>query len=222
MAGPAALLVSIEHQAVALCTLRAATAPRPPHNAPQPSHTQTFSASRPGPAWHSLGEEMEVSQPGGAQELGEERKAPWKSPMEGDKGGDLTLLSPGEPRPERLARPGPVRCETLREMALLSKLSRLVEATSRLVQVERTLLLPLLQQHPLPLHPKDSIEFRNICSHMALQREGQQFERDLQEAHQCLKTIIEKLICSLAVFPSDSCIPVRATLRQILQNLLAM
>lgn len=69
---------------------------------------------------------------------------------------------------------------------------------------------------------QDSIEFRNICSHMALQREGQQFEKDLHEAHQCLKTIIEKLIWSLAVFPSEPYIPVRSALRQILQNLLAV
>ncbi|XP_056183736.1 leukemia-associated protein 7 [Falco biarmicus] len=162
---------------------------------------------------------MEVSKPGGAQELEEERKAPGKSPKEGEENGDLSPLSPGDPRPERLAR-----CETLREMALHSKMSQLVKATSRLVQVEQTLLLPLLLpvQHPLPLHPKDSIEFRSICSHMALQGEGQQFERDLHEAHQCLKTIIEKLICSFAVFPSHSYIPVQSALRQILQNLLAM
>ncbi|NWH47851.1 LEU7 protein, partial [Fregata magnificens] len=222
MAGPAALLVSIRHQAGALCTLRAAAAPHPPCSPPQPSHTQTFSASRSGPAWHSLGEEAEVSEPGVAQELKEERKAPGKCPKEGEESGDLSPLSPGDPRPERLAQPGLARRETLRETALRSKMSRLVEATSRLVQVEQTLLLPLLQQHPLSLHPKDSIEFRNICSRMALQREGQQFERDLHEAHQCLKTIIEKLIYSLAVFPSDSYIPVQSALRQILQNLLAM
>uniref|UniRef100_A0A8D0ET78 Deleted in lymphocytic leukemia 7 n=1 Tax=Strix occidentalis caurina TaxID=311401 RepID=A0A8D0ET78_STROC len=199
MAGRAALLVSIGHQAGALHTLQATAAPHLPCSPPQTSHTQTFSASRSGPAWHSLGEEAEVSEPGGVQELEEERKAP-----------------------ERLAQPAVVRRETLREMALRSKMSRLIEATSQLLQVEQTLLLPVLQEHPLPLHPKDSIEFRNICSHMALQREEQQFERDLHEAHQCLKTIIEKLICSLAVFPSDSYIPVRSVLRQILQNLLTM
>ncbi|KAM6144659.1 leukemia-associated protein 7 [Phoenicopterus ruber ruber] len=114
----------------------------------------------------------------------------------------------GGSRPERLAWPGLARHETLQETALHSKLSRLVEATSQLVQVEQTLLLPLLQQHPLLLHPKDSTTFRNICSHMALQREGQQFERHLREAHQCLKTIIEILICSLPVFPSGSYISV--------------
>ncbi|NXL09025.1 LEU7 protein, partial [Mesembrinibis cayennensis] len=222
MASPATLLVSVRHQAGALRTLQAAAGPHPPRSPPQPSHTQTFSASRSGTAWHSLGEEVDVSKPGGAQKLEEDRKAPGKSPKEGEESGDLSPLSPGKPRPERLAQPGLARRETLREMALRSKMSRLVEATSQLVQVEQTLLLPLLQQHPLPLHPKDSIEFRNICSHMALQREGQQFERDLHEAHQCLKTIIEKLIRSLAVFPSDSYIPVRSALREILQNLLAM
>ncbi|NXL66380.1 LEU7 protein, partial [Chordeiles acutipennis] len=217
MAHPAALLVSIEHQAGALHTLQAAAAPHPPRRPPQPCHTQTFSAGRSSTAWPSPGEKTEVWEPGGAQELEEERKDPGRSPTEVEESGDLSPLSPGEPGPDRLARR-----ETLRETALRSKMSRLVEATSRLVQVEQTLLLPLLQQHPFPLHPKDSIEFRNICSHMALQRGGQKFERDLDEAYQCLKIIIEKLICSLAVFPSDSYIPIRSALRQILQNLLAI
>ncbi|NXN47072.1 LEU7 protein, partial [Rhinoptilus africanus] len=222
MAGPATLLVSIGHQAGALHILWATAAPHPPSSPPQPSHTETFSASRSVPAWHSPGEEREVSEPGRARELQEERKAPGKIPKEGEESGKLSSLSPDEPRPEKVARPGLERHETLREMALRNKMSRLIEATSWLVQVEQTLLLPLLQQHPLSLHPKDSIEFRNICSHMALQREEKQFERDLYEAHQCLKTIIEKLICSLPVFPSDTYIRVRYALRQILQNLLAM
>ncbi|NXJ52643.1 LEU7 protein, partial [Spizaetus tyrannus] len=217
MAGPAALLASIGHQAGALRTLRAAAAPRPPRSPPQPSHTKTSGTGGSGPVWRSPGEQTEVREPGGAEEPEGGRKAAGKSRKGGGESGDPSPPSPGGPRPERLVRRG-----TLREAALRSKMSRLVEATSRLVQVEETLLLPLLQQRPLPLHPKDSIEFRNICSHMALQREGQQFERDLHEAHQCLKTIIEKLICSLAVFPSDSYIPVRSALRQILQNLLAV
>lgn len=156
MAGPAALLASIRHQAGALHTLWAVAAPRSPRSPPQPSRTQTFSVSRAGPAWHSPGEETEVSEPGGAQELEEERKAPGKSLKEGEESGDPSHLSPDEPRPDRLTQPGLERCETLREMALRSKMSRLVEATSRLVQVEQTLLLPLLQQHPLSLHPKVS------------------------------------------------------------------
>ncbi|NXK46639.1 LEU7 protein, partial [Chauna torquata] len=229
MAGPAALLKSLEHQAGALHTLRAvwggregAAAPHPPHSPLQPSQAQTGSAGRPGPAQHSPGGEMEVARLGQVWELEEERKAQGKSREEEEESGDLTPLGPGEPRPQRLSQPRLVRPETLQQMALRSKLSRVVDATSRLVEVEQILLLPLIQQHPFPLHPKDSIEFRNICSHMALQREGQQFEKDLHDAQQCLKTIIEKLICSLAVFPSESYIPVRSALRQILQNLLAM
>uniref|UniRef100_A0A8C3KPJ3 Uncharacterized protein n=1 Tax=Calidris pygmaea TaxID=425635 RepID=A0A8C3KPJ3_9CHAR len=150
MAGPAALLVSIRHQAGALHTLRAAAAPHPPCSPPQPSHTQTCSTSRSGPAWHSPGEDTEVSKPGEAQKMQEERKALRKRPKEGEESGDLSPLNPDEPKP------GLARRETLREMALRSKVSRLVEATSRLVQVEQTLLLPLLQQHPLSLHPKVS------------------------------------------------------------------
>lgn len=98
---------------------------------------------------------MEVSEPGGAQELEEERKAPEKSPEE-EGSGDPSSLRPGEPRPERLAWPRLAKCETLREKALRSKMSRIVKATSQLVHVEQSLLLPLLRQHPLPLHPKVS------------------------------------------------------------------
>ncbi|NXC45689.1 LEU7 protein, partial [Penelope pileata] len=229
MAGPAALLESLGHQAEALRTLQAvwggreaATAPRPPPSPLQPSQAQTNSTRKPGPAWHSPGGETEVAGLGWAWELQEERKAPGKSAEEEEESGDLTPLSPGEPRPQRLSQPRLQRPETLREKALRSKLSRVVGATSQLVTVEQTFLLPLIQQHPFPLHPKDSIEFRNICSHMALQREGQKFEKDLHEAQQCLKMTIEKLLCSLSVFPSASYIPVRYALRQILQHLLAM
>ncbi|NXS27814.1 LEU7 protein, partial [Pomatostomus ruficeps] len=180
--------------------------PPTPPQPPQPSHTQTSTSSRSSPAWHRPGEEGEVSEHGGAQGLEGERKALGKSPKEGEESGDPPL-SPGELRPGGLAQPRLKRCETLQEMVLCSKMSLLEEATSHLVEY---LLLPLLQQHPLALHPtlrerqEDSIEFRNICSHMALQRVGQQFQKDLHEAHQCLKTIIEKLICSLADFPPDS------------------
>lgn len=166
MTSPAALLVSLRHQSGALCTLWAVAAPHPPHSPPQLSHTQTFR-----PAWHSLREETEVSEPGGALELEEEKSVPGKSLKDGDESGEISPPSPGEPRPERLAWPGLARCETLREMAVRSKLSRLVEATSQLVEIEQTLLLPLLQQHPLPLHPKVS-EARK-CSYLGLLVEGQ-------------------------------------------------
>lgn len=51
-----------------------------------------------------------------------------------------------------LAQPRLERCETLQELTLDSKMSLPVEANSHLLHVEH-LLLPLLQQNPLPLHP---------------------------------------------------------------------
>ncbi|VFV25481.1 Hypothetical predicted protein, partial [Lynx pardinus] len=65
----------------------------------------------------------------------------------------------------------------------------------------------------------DHVEFRHICSHLALQIQGQQFDRDLDTAHRCLKTIVMKLIQSLANLPSDAHVVACASLRQILQNL---
>ncbi|XP_068788950.1 leukemia-associated protein 7 [Struthio camelus] len=226
MAGPAALLVSVSHQLGGLRTLRLLqgagrrghedAARGPPHRSHHPSQTQTSGAggSRHGPG--------EAFGPGRTRGLEAERKAPGGSPKGEAASGEPAPRDPGGAGPEPAAQPGPASPGTLREAALRSKLARVAGAAARLVEAERTLLLPLLQERPFPVHLKDSIEFRNICSHMALQKEGQQFERDLYEAHQCLKIIIEKLICSLAVFPSESYIPVRSALRQILQNLLAM
>ncbi|EGW04864.1 Leukemia-associated protein 7-like [Cricetulus griseus] len=104
-------------------------------------------------------------------------------------------------------------------MVMRVAVTRVVDSTSELVSVEQTLLGPLQQERPFPIHLKDSVEFRNICSHLALQIEGQQFDRDLNAAHQCLKTIVKKLIQSLANLPSDAHVVACASLRQILQNL---
>ncbi|NWU13248.1 LEU7 protein, partial [Cephalopterus ornatus] len=214
-----ALLVSVGHQAGALRSLWAAAAPQLSYNLPRAFPHPNLQHQEVWPSLAQTGEELEVSEHGGAQELKEERKILGKSPKEGEESGDLSL-SAGESRPGRLAQPRLAKYETLQETALRSNMFQLVEATSCLLDVEH-LLFPLLQKHPLPLHPKESIGFRNICSHMALQREGQ-FVKNFHEAYQCFKTITEKLICSLAVFPSDSYIPVRSALREILQNPLAM
>lgn len=95
-----------------------------------------------------------------------EREKLWRreSPKEGEESGDLPL-SPGEPRPGGLAQPRLERCETLQEIALHSKMSLLVEATSHLLHVEH-LLLPLLQWNPLPPHP--SLSKRKIKSRLIL------------------------------------------------------
>ncbi|NXP93438.1 LEU7 protein, partial [Passerina amoena] len=219
MAGLGPLPASVRYQAGPLLLLWALQPPKFPR-APTAFLHPNLQQQQVWPSLRRPGEEGEMSEHGGAQGLEGKRKALGKSPKDGEESGDLPL-SPGEPWPGGLAQPRLERCETFQEMALHSKMSLLTEATSHLLRVGH-LLLPLLQWNPLPPHPSDSTELRNICSHTALQRKGQQFEKDLLEAHQCLKTIIEKFICSLAVFPSDSYIPVRSALRQILQNPLAM
>ncbi|XP_067148482.1 leukemia-associated protein 7 [Apteryx mantelli] len=226
MAGPAALLASISHQLRGLQTLRLllgagpwrdeATACGPPRRPRPTAQTQTAGA---GGSRHGAGDAHGLGRTWGPEAEG---KASGESPGGEAASGEQALPSPGAAMPEPAVQPSAARPGTLREAALRSKLARVAGAATRLVEAEQTLLLPLLQEHPFPVHLKDSIEFRNICSRMALQKEGQQFDRDLHEAHQCLKTIIEKLICSLAVFPSESYSPVRSTLRQILQNLLAI
>lgn len=150
MAGSGALLASIRHQAGALLILCAAAAPqlpRSPHSLPTPKPPAPEGLAQLGtdqerrercPSMVGLG-------------LEGERKALGKNPKEGEESGDLPL-SPGEPRSGGLAQPRLERYETLQEMALCSKMSLLVAATSHLLHVEH-LLLPLLQQHPLPLHP---------------------------------------------------------------------
>ena len=164
MAGLAALLESLRHQAEALCTLQAVwggmedgAAPHPPCSPPQPSWTQSDGTGQHGPARPSPGEKTEVAGLGWALELEkEERKASGKSPEEEEESGDLTPFSLGEPRPQQQSQLRLERPETLREKALCSKLSRVVDATTQLVTIEQTFLLPLVQQHPFPLHPKVS------------------------------------------------------------------
>ncbi|KAJ1114854.1 hypothetical protein NDU88_003084 [Pleurodeles waltl] len=108
---------------------------------------------------------------------------------------------------------------TLAERASDNRLSRVTELTSQLLSVEQCLLSLLAENQPFSVHLKDSIEFRNICSHMALQLEGQHFDRDLIAAHHCLKTIVTKLIQSLATYPPDFHDDARSALREILQNI---
>ncbi|XP_067419405.1 leukemia-associated protein 7 [Emydura macquarii macquarii] len=217
------LFISIDHQLVALQNLRLlpqqqqgedARACHPYHKldqASQPLSTGMF--------LHGMGQGPEVTSSSWVQEWEKSRRASRKSSEEGEECGSLSLSNPGDPGPKDSRHLGPATPRTLTEIAVHSMLSRIVDSTSNLVSIEQNLLFPLFQEHPFPIHLKDSIEFRNICSHMALQKQGQRFERDLHMAHQCLRTIIEKLICSLAVFPSDLYAIAQASLRQILQNL---
>uniref|UniRef100_A0A8C3VRB8 Deleted in lymphocytic leukemia 7 n=1 Tax=Catagonus wagneri TaxID=51154 RepID=A0A8C3VRB8_9CETA len=218
MASPAPLVASISHQMVALHTLQLLQqewgwgdgpgVPGVPHDL---DHGSTAPECRSGsPPAGSRPRCEEESGGGGVRNAGSwaQASSPEAEVMRGaEEGAELLPLPRGR---------GPC---TLARMAMRSALARVVDSTSELVSVEQTLLGPLQQERPFPIHLKDSVEFRNICSHLALQTEGQQFDRDLNAAHQCLKTILKKLIQSLASLPSDAHVVACASLRQILQNL---
>ncbi|KAM9031923.1 leukemia-associated protein 7 [Sarcophilus harrisii] len=131
--------------------------------------------------------------------------------------------APGQPGPrengEKGGGPAVAKAEGAGDCGQCS-LGRVVESTSQLIRVEQTILKPLHQELGFPIYLKDSVEFRNICSHMALQPEGHSFDQDLNAAFQCLKTIIKKLIHSLLSLPPDPSAMANIALRQILRNLL--
>ncbi|KAM7110693.1 leukemia-associated protein 7 [Molossus nigricans] len=222
MASPAPLVASISHQMVALQTLQLlqqewgwGDGPGAPGSSPHPDHVSSALARRSSPlqAREGLGQGMGWEEGSGARGIrnggsGGPASPPEVEVVRGAEGGAELLPFPQGRGPCTLAR-----------MAMRSALARVVDSTSELVSVEQTLLGPLQQERSFPIHLKDSVEFRNICSHLALQIEGQQFDRDLNAAHQCLKTIVKKLIQSLANLPSDAHVVACASLRQILQNL---
>ncbi|XP_046519761.1 leukemia-associated protein 7 isoform X1 [Equus quagga] len=216
MASPAPFVASISHQMVALQTLQLLQQewgwgddPGTPRSPRDPDHVSASPARRSGPRRARPGREEGGGDRGARNEgSGTRASSPEVEVVRGAEGGVELLPFPPDHRPCSLAR-----------MAMRSALARVVDSTSELVSVEQTLLGPLQQERSFPIHLKDSVEFRNICSHLALQIEGQQFDRDLNAAHQCLKTIVKKLIQSLANLPSDAHVVACASLRQILQNL---
>ncbi|KAG8452806.1 hypothetical protein GDO86_004555 [Hymenochirus boettgeri] len=111
------------------------------------------------------------------------------------------------------------KSQTLAQVASQNLLSRVTNSTAQLLLVEQNVLQRLQLERPLVIQLKDSIEFRNICTHMALQVEDMKFDRDVKEAQQCLRTIISRLISALLAFSSDLCDKATEDLKAILKNL---
>ncbi|OCT93056.1 leukemia-associated protein 7 [Xenopus laevis] len=108
---------------------------------------------------------------------------------------------------------------TLAQMASQNRLSRVTNSTAQLLLVEQNVLQHLPPERPLLIQLKDSIEFRNICTHMALQVEDRKFDKDVSEAQQCLRTIITDLITALSALHLEFCEAATEDLRSILKNL---
>uniref|UniRef100_A0A3Q1LTN4 Deleted in lymphocytic leukemia 7 n=2 Tax=Bos TaxID=9903 RepID=A0A3Q1LTN4_BOVIN len=199
---PAPLEASTGHQMVALHTLQLLQ--QDPHDL---DHVPTAPAccSGPGLAGPRRGREEEGGSRGirnlGSEDAGELRRGGSCARCRRGRG---TAALPRGPRALHSGSDGDVQRAGPRSWSEWSR---------------QRLLGPLQQERSFPIRLKDSVEFRNICSHLAVQTEGQQFDRDLNAAHQCLKTIIKKLTQSLANIPYDAHMVACASWRQILQNL---
>lgn len=106
---------------------------------------------------------------------------------------------------------------TLAQKASRNRLSRVAKSTLSLLVVEENILDHL--DHQFPVQLKDSIEFRNICTHMALQTDDRRFDQDLNLAQECLTAIITNMTWDITNKTCDFCETVQEQLKRILQKL---
>ncbi|KAK7806530.1 hypothetical protein U0070_016620 [Myodes glareolus] len=144
MASPAPLVASISHQMVALQTLQLlqqewgwGDGPSAPGSPRGPDHVPVAQARRSG--------QMRTRRGLGRGVAGA-RSSPEAGGLRGAEGGAELLPFPRDRGPCTLAR-----------MAMRSALARVVDSTSELVSVEQTLLGPLQQERPFPIHLKVSL-----------------------------------------------------------------
>lgn len=144
MASPAPLVASISHQMVALQTLQLlqqewgwGDGPSAPGSPRGQDHVPVAQARRSG--------QMRTRRGLGRGGAGA-RSSPEAGGLRGAEGGAELLPFPRDRGPCTLAR-----------MAMRSALARVVDSTSELVSVEQTLLGPLQQERPFPIHLKVSL-----------------------------------------------------------------
>ncbi|XP_036313667.1 LOW QUALITY PROTEIN: leukemia-associated protein 7 [Pipistrellus kuhlii] len=167
MACSAPFLASISHQTLALQTLQLLQqewgwrdGPGAHGNSRDSDHVSAAPALRSGPRRSRAG--LGLGETAGGRG--------WRNGgLQGQASSPEVEVVPGAERGKELlpCPRGRGPC-TLARVAMHSALARVVDSTSELVSVERTLLSPLQQERSFPIHLKDSVEFRNICSHLAL------------------------------------------------------
>ncbi|XP_044143898.1 leukemia-associated protein 7 [Bufo gargarizans] len=111
------------------------------------------------------------------------------------------------------------RSLTLAQKASRNRLSRVARSTLSLLVVEENILDHLPLDHQFSMQLKDSIEFRNICTHLALQTDDRRFDQDLNLAQKCLSTIITNMTWDITNRNCDFCETVQEQLKLILQKL---
>ncbi|XP_063300918.1 leukemia-associated protein 7 [Pelobates fuscus] len=143
---------------------------------------------------------------------------------------DQGAQGPGEPQPSAAhtlnSAPQDVSsatssrtAPTLAQIASLNRFFRVLKCTVQLLYVEIKALSHLPGDPVITIRLKDSIEFRNVCTHMTLQKEDRLFDQDLTSANEILRTIITDLLQALSSFTSEFIEKVTNQLNQILQIL---
>ncbi|KAI1885380.1 hypothetical protein AGOR_G00219540 [Albula goreensis] len=103
---------------------------------------------------------------------------------------------------------------TIAERARESIFGRLTEIAQRVIKVQVDLRRSTPRDQWLSLHPKDSTELKNICRRMSMGDACRLSECDLKELSQCLRRIVDSLLCSLA---RDNCLAVTEATRRLRQ-----
>ncbi|XP_072286743.1 leukemia-associated protein 7 [Pyxicephalus adspersus] len=111
------------------------------------------------------------------------------------------------------------RCLTLAQRASRHRLCRLARCILELLLLEENMLQHLPLDHQFTMQIKDSIEFRNICTHMALQTDDRRFHQDLNFAQECLSQIITNMTWDTSSKACDFCQTAQEQLKHILQKL---
>ncbi|XP_068121162.1 leukemia-associated protein 7 isoform X2 [Hyperolius riggenbachi] len=111
------------------------------------------------------------------------------------------------------------RSLTLAQRASRSRLSRVARSILELLLVEENMMEHVPLDHQFTMQIKDSIEFRNICTHMALQTDDRRFDQDLDSAQECLMQIITNMTWDVSAKTCDFCQTAQEQLKQILQKL---
>lgn len=88
--------------------------------------------------------------------------------------------------------------QTVAERARESLFSRLVEILSQVISIEQDLLGSLSEDlRSFLLRHKDSVDLKNICLRMSVNKAGYHSDKDLRELRVCLQLIVDNLLSVL-------------------------
>nr|XP_046178952.1 leukemia-associated protein 7 [Oncorhynchus gorbuscha] len=104
---------------------------------------------------------------------------------------------------------------TIAEKARESVITQLIDILTQILTVEEEISHSLFQDLRTFLHPKESIELRNICVRMAMRDSDCQKDRDLRDLQDCLKAMVDRLVSSLINVNHPVAVQTSRTLEEI-------